>query len=1074
MLLGVLPGKAQLSEGGLPASFSAQVLPLRNLRTVQTPDLNFQRIQSEDDRDEASGLPPRFGYPQEVNIDLLQDGDMEELDNGLRIWRTRIICPGAVSINLLYDHFWLPEGGRLFIYSENREQILGAFTSQNNKGTREERAAFATSLIYTTGVVVEYEQPASVEEDAIISIQYAVHGYRMIRVPDEYPGRNYGSSGGCQVNVNCSEGNAWQDEKKGVAMILVGGTRWCSGSLINNTAEDGDLLFLTADHCLTGGLDAVSNPNATNWSFAWEYESPGCGNTNPGALQTTAGATLISNASETDMALFRLTEDPRTAGYDVYFNGWDRNTSPGANGVGIHHPSGDIKKIATHSQTPVNAGWSGAPANSHWRVNWDATANGHSVTEGGSSGSPLFNANSHIIGQLHGGSSINCGNPAADPGIYGKLTLSWNGYQAIPERRLSDHLDPLGTAPNTLNGSYLNGSPPVGGCSGTVTSYPYTEDYEGAINWTQDSGDDFNWTRQSGGTSSSNTGPTGAGQGTFYSYMEVSGANHPNRSAILTSPCFDLSSVSNPEISFQSHAFGATVGTLRLEASTDGSSWTQLWSFTGDQGNAWQSQTVSLNAYTNATELRLRFNGTSGSSYTGDICIDDITVGGNSGPGGGSCSATISSFPYNQNFDGLALCANTAFACAADGACALGSGWTNGSGDDIDWSVDDQATPSGSTGPSGDHTSGNGRYLYTESSSCYNNNGDLLSPCFNLSGAGSASLSFWHHLYGATMGSLSLQVSTNEGTTWSGNVWTLSGDQGNAWQQANVDLSSYAGSTIRLRFRGTTGTSYTSDMAIDDVEISTGAGGGCPAIDFNAYTIDAYGTNQDNGTAAVQDGGATLMIQNNAWKSIDLNYNVTANTVIEFDFRSTAEGEIHGIGFDNDNGISSNLTFKTHGTQSWGISSYDNYVPSAWTTYTIPVGASYTGSYDRLFFVADKDAAPQTNNSYFRNVKIYEGSCESLGENAIGSVDEFVPVKYSFQVSPNPFNGKLDIQMPKFELPSQTADVVLLDLMGKEVFRQEGITSSNVSIQPHIPAGVYVLKLRAATYTEEHKVVKVN
>ena len=1069
-LMGAPTLQAQLSEGGQPTSFSSPVMPLRNLQTVQTPSLDLRLIEAQDESDEANGLPPRFGFPQEINLDLLRDGDNEDIGDGMEIWRTRILCPGAISINLLYDKFWLPEGGRLYIYSEDRSQVLGAFTNRNNKGTRQELEAFATSLIYADGIVVEYEQPIETQEDAIISIQYAVHGYRMIPPPNIDGSRVYGSSGACQVNVNCSEGNAWQDEKKGVAMILVGGTRWCSGSLINNTAQDGDLLFLTAAHCLTGGLDAVSNPNATNWSFAWEYESPGCSNSNPGALQTTAGATLIANATQTDMALFRLTEDPRAAGHDVYFNGWNRTSSPGSGGVGIHHPAGDIKKIATHSQTPTTYTWSGTPTNSHWRVNWDGTPNGHSVTEGGSSGSPLFNASSHIIGQLHGGSSINCSNPSADPGIYGRLDLSWNGYGS-PQRRLHDHLDPLGSAPNTLNGAYQSGSGGGGGCTSTISVFPYTEGFESSLGWTQGSGDDFDWTRQTGGTGSSGTGPTGAAAGSYYAYMEVSSPNYPTRTAILNSPCFNLSSVSNPTLTFQYHALGATVGTLRLEASTDGTAWSEIWSITGDQGSAWQSASVSLNAYTSATELRLRFRGTSGTSYTGDICVDDLRIAAG-GSSGGGCTTTISSFPYTQTFDGLSLCQNTLFACVPDGACSLGAGWSNVSGDAADWAVDDANTPSGSTGPSADH-SGGGKFLYTEASSCFNNTFSITSPCFDLSGQSNAELSFWYHMYGADMGSLTVQVSTNNGSTWSGNQFSLSGDQGNSWQQATVNLSSWVGNTVQLRFQGTTGAGYRSDIALDDVQVTTTSGSSCPTVDFSAVSIDTYGGSNDQGSAAVQDGGATLLVQNNSWKSISFNYNVTANTVIEFDFRSTAEGEIHAIGFDNDAGVSPSQSMKVHGTQSWGNTTYDNYVPSAWTSYTIPIGSIYTGSYDRLFFLCDKDATPTTSNSYFRNVKVYETSCEGAGESMAIS-DEIPARRNSFQVSPNPFQSRLDIVLPELELPQQSAEVVMYDLMGKEVYRQSGIRTRDLSIQPDVPAGVYLLQLRADSYVEEHKVIKMN
>ena len=154
----------------------------------------------------------------------------------------------------------------------------------------------------------------------------------------------------------------------------------------------------------------------------------------------------------------------------------------------------------------------------------------------------------------------------------------------------------------------------------------------------------------------------------------------------------------------------------------------------------------------------------------------------------------------------------------------------------------------------------------------------------------------------------------------------------------------------------------------------------CPAIDFDDYFIAPYGlsANQDEGDYSVQEGGASLMIVQNAWKRIAFNYNVTANTIMDFEFKSTAEGEIHAIGLDTDDDQTSNYTFALFGTQSnFGVQDFNNYaLADDWKEYSIPVGNYYTGSRSRLFFVGDDDDAPQDANSFFRSVKIYEdGEC---------------------------------------------------------------------------------------------------
>ncbi|MEO1370281.1 MAG: hypothetical protein AAFX50_24120, partial [Acidobacteriota bacterium] len=108
-------------------------------------------------------------------------------------------------------------------------------------------------------------------------------------------------------------------------------------------------------------------------------------------------------------------------------------------------------------------------------------------------------------------------------------------------------------------------------------------------------------------------------------------------------------------------------------------------------------------------------------------------------------------------------------------------------------------------------------------------------------------------------------------------------------------------------------------------------------------------------------------------------FTITANTRVEFQFSSTSQGEIHGIGFDEDNTLSSNRIFKVHGTQNYGITDFDNYT-SGTTTYDIPVGQYFTGSSMNLILVNDNDAG-SGNNSVFTNVRVYEsgggggGSC---------------------------------------------------------------------------------------------------
>lgn len=243
-----------------------------------------------------------------------------------------------------------------------------------------------------------------------------------------------------------------------------------------------------------------------------------------------------------------------------------------------------------------------------------------------------------------------------------------------------------------------------------------------------------------------------------------------------------------------------------------------------------------------------------------------------------------------------------------------------------------------------------------------------------------------------------------------------------------------------------------------------GGDGECLTIDFADYSIDSYGGNQDAGTYQLQSGNTVLKIQNNAWKSIALDYTVTPNTVIEFDFGSTIQGEIHGIGFDDNNTISYSRTFKVHGTQSWGLLNFDNYVPDAsWQRYTIPVGEFYTGTFDRLFFVSDHDGGARNGNSYFRNVRIYEGAgCGNIIEAGVTSTHSLMEEdETQFEVFPNPTQDYINLNFSGHS--GETATIQLYNLTGqllreRLVATLDGANRETLDVAA-LPQGTYFVRV---------------
>ena len=167
-------------------------------------------------------------------------------------------------------------------------------------------------------------------------------------------------------------------------------------------------------------------------------------------------------------------------------------------------------------------------------------------------------------------------------------------------------------------------------------------------------------------------------------------------------------------------------------------------------------------------------------------------------------NATVTSFPYDEDFE--------------DGGL-LPDGWVQETSDDFDWTVKTGPTGTSGTGPSSAY-GGSGYYLYTESSSPNypNKTAILYTPTFDASSLSLPYLSFYYNMYGAAMGTLNVNITNDGGATWT-NIWTLTGNQGDVWTEVILDISAYNSANFMIEFEGITGTSYTSDMAIDEVGI---------------------------------------------------------------------------------------------------------------------------------------------------------------------------------------------------------------------------------------------------------------
>ena len=492
-------------------------------QTFASPDM--EALHLEDQTRDRQGMLYRIGVAQLTNIRPQLIGNWDVKTDGSKEWTLRVNSYGAEALSFLFEKFVLYGGTTLDITDLNGKRLHKTLTSKDV----ESHQMYNANLCFGDDMILILREPAYTTPSEI-HINKVMHNYRSTGNPSV---QKINESDPCQVNVNCSPvGDSWQDEKRGVARIYcvtgnMGG--WCSGSLVNNTAQDCKPLMLTALHC--GENSSAGNMN--QWKFYFGYEAPNCNNPNTaGTLDDyyINGCVRLSDSNDgggnsgSDFLLVQmgtLNNESQTVNslksnnFNAYWNGWDANNTTSNSGCSMHHPSGDIKKISTYTSNLNTSGWNGNGVQSHWRVFWTSNSNGHGVTEGGSSGSPIFRSNGRIMGTLTGGGSY-C-NQTNAPDYYGKVSYHWSSNGNAANEKLKTHLDPINSGALVLDGSNdpcSNPTPPVA----NFTATPTTVSPGGVVQFTDQSSGvptSHSWSispasgwAYSGGSSSSSSSPS--------------------------------------------------------------------------------------------------------------------------------------------------------------------------------------------------------------------------------------------------------------------------------------------------------------------------------------------------------------------------------------------------------------------------------------------------------------------------------------------------------------------------------------------------------------------------------------
>lgn len=432
--------KAQISHGGQPLPLTATKSQTEDLFITMPPfDLAEQlRLDSLEATDLLSGF--RFAYKFMTDYTPENSGVRFILPDGTKVWRLGIRSEGALSLNIMFSKYHLPEGARVFLYNSNQSEVLGSFNHLNNS----ERAILPVAPIGGDELIVEYQEPAGVAFPGKLAIGEVNHGYRNFRVSEPQPDF---TAFECMPVIACYQDSTTRYDtiERSVVLMIINGTTGCTGTLVNNTANDGKPYLLTASHCLNNQFQ-IKNPDyeevAGNIVCYFNYNSPQCSPVEPGRTdQTVASAHFRAVNELTDMALLELQDTP-PADYRVYYAGWNAQDVGTAPYTCIHHPGGSLKRLnlaeGDVELTSYKIQVADFNENSHWKVARWATG----CTAGGSSGSPLFDGDNRVIGGLTGGAS-SCLNPAED--FFFSIQKSWS-EPADSSKQLKCWLDPVGVA----------------------------------------------------------------------------------------------------------------------------------------------------------------------------------------------------------------------------------------------------------------------------------------------------------------------------------------------------------------------------------------------------------------------------------------------------------------------------------------------------------------------------------------------------------------------------------------------------------------------------------------------------
>lgn len=389
------PGFAQVSYGGSPLGIQAEkhaTIGALVDYVTELPPVNIDSLLEIDalPGNRVGGI--KFAHTFFSNLTPENSGVTFTTSEGVKIWKVGVRSQGAYSLNVLFSTFNLPDGAAVFVYNKDQSCVLGAFTNKNKPDGGE----FSVAPIEGDELIVEYQEPVNAVFSGKIAITEINHDYLgLFRTGTRFNQLNLP----CLPDASCD--TTYEEIARSTCLLIINGNTYCTGTLLNNTAQDGKPYLLTASHCLQ------NNPSLGGRVVAFlNYQSPRCRTDIRGSEEfSVSGSKIRALSNEVDFALLEFDQLP-PADFRPYLAGWSTGTtSTHAPFTSLHHPNGEVLKYAVDTNALIPTNWVGSndgiDDNNHWLINkWET---GH--TWKGSSGAPLFDNQNRVVGAMTGGDS---------------------------------------------------------------------------------------------------------------------------------------------------------------------------------------------------------------------------------------------------------------------------------------------------------------------------------------------------------------------------------------------------------------------------------------------------------------------------------------------------------------------------------------------------------------------------------------------------------------------------------------------------------------------------------------------